>query len=95
MVKASFNGVIIAQSNETILMEDNHYFPLSSVDQTKLQSSTTTTRCPWKGVANYYDVVVDGETQKDAAWTYLRPSLPAQEIKEHIAFWKGVKVEEV
>jgi uncharacterized protein (DUF427 family) len=92
MVKAIWNGRIIAQSDETLVIEGNHYFPLTSVDAAVLVQSETTSICPWKGTASYYSLDVDGQTNVDAAWTYHDPKAAAAEIKDHIAFWKGVKV---
>lgn len=93
-MKANWNDVAIAESDETVIVEGNHYFPAESVKTEYLQPSSTHTTCPWKGEASYYDVVVNGETNKDAAWYYPEPKAAAAEIKDHIAFWKGVKVEE-
>jgi uncharacterized protein (DUF427 family) len=91
-MKASWNGTTIAESGDTVVVEGNHYFPLESVDQTLLQPSTTHTTCPWKGMASYYDLVVDGATNKDAAWYYPEPKEAAREIRGRVAFWKGVEV---
>jgi len=93
MPKAVFNGAVIAESDETIVVEGNHYFPPDSVRAEYLQPSGERTVCPWKGVASYHDVVVDGETAAGGAWYYRDPSPAAAEIKDHIAFWRGVKVE--
>jgi uncharacterized protein (DUF427 family) len=93
MPKASWNGAVIAESNECVVVESNQYFPPTAVRRELLKESSTHTVCPWKGTASYYDVVVDGETNKDAAWYYPQPKDAAKEIKDHIAFWKGVKVE--
>ncbi len=92
MVKAEWNGAILAQSDETVVVEGNHYFPASSVDQRHLKPSGTTTTCPWKGKARYYTVAVDGKENPDAAWYYPDPTPAASAIKDRIAFWKGVKV---
>ncbi|MCH7972578.1 MAG: DUF427 domain-containing protein [Bacteroidetes bacterium] len=94
MAKAIWNGKIIAESNEYEIVERNIYFPAQSVKKEFLRSSDMHTVCPWKGTANYYDVVVDGQVNKDAAWYYESPSDAASNIKGHIAFWKGVKIEE-
>lgn len=91
-MKATWNNEVIAESDATVVVEGNHYFPPDSVNKEHLQPSTTHTRCPWKGEASYYDVVVDGETNKDAAWYYPEPRDAAAEIKDRIAFWRGVKV---
>ncbi len=92
-MKATWNGKVIAESNDTVVVENNHYFPVASVKRELLRESELHTTCPWKGVASYYDVVVDGETNKDAAWYYPTPSEQAKKIKDRIAFWRGVKVE--
>jgi uncharacterized protein (DUF427 family) len=91
-MKATWNNEVIAESDATVVVEGNHYFPPDSVNKEHLQPSTTHTRCPWKGEASYYDVVVDGETNKDAAWYYPDPKDAAAEIKDRIAFWRGVTV---
>ena len=92
MVKATWNGATIAESDETVVVEGNHYFPLHSVDTALLEKSDFTTHCPWKGDASYYSIVVDGETNHDAAWYYPEPSEKAAQIKGHVAFWNGVEV---
>jgi len=93
-MKAIWNGKVIAESNDTVVVEGNHYFPPESVDRSFLRDSTTHTTCGWKGVASYYDVVVDGETNRDAAWHYPSPKDAARQISGRIAFWKGVRVSE-
>ena len=93
MARAVWNGVVIAQSDATIVVEGNHYFPPESVDSARLRASTTHTVCPWKGTASYHDVVVDGEVNKDAAWFYPDPKPAAAQIAGYIAFWRGVQVE--
>jgi len=93
MAKAIWNGKVLADSNETVVVEGNHYFPPESVNTEYFSGSDTNTRCHWKGTASYYDVVVDGDVNKDAAWFYPTPSDAASEIKDHVAFWRGVKVE--
>ena len=93
MVKAIWNGVVIAESNQTQMVEGNHYFPPNSIKRDYFQPNSSTTVCPWKGVASYYDVVVNGERNKGAAWYYPPPKSAAQNIKDHVAFWRGVKVE--
>lgn len=93
MTKAIWNGVVLAESDETIVVEGNHYFPLESVDPSHVKASTTHTRCWWKGTASYYDVDVDGAVNADAAWYYPDPLEAASQIKGHVAFWHGVKVE--
>lgn len=92
MPTATWNDATIADSDATVVVERNHYFPPESADATKLQPSSTRTTCGWKGVAHYYDVVVDGVVNKDAAWYYPEPKPAAAEIKDRIAFWKGVRV---
>jgi uncharacterized protein (DUF427 family) len=91
-MKAIWNGVTIAESDDTVVVEGNHYFPASAVDAAHLRASGTHTTCPWKGVASYYDVVVGDAVNKDAAWYYPEPSEAAKEIRGRIAFWRGVKV---
>jgi uncharacterized protein (DUF427 family) len=93
-MKASWKDTLIAESDDTVVVEGNHYFPPSSVKQEYLQPSSTHTICPWKGEASYYDVVVKGDTNSDAAWYYPQPKDAAKEIKDRIAFWHGVTVEE-
>lgn len=93
MPKAMFNGQTIAESDHTVLVENNHYFPPESVNKAFLKASDVTTHCPWKGDAKYYDVVVDGKTAEYAAWYYPNPKDAAKEIKDHVAFWRGVEVE--
>jgi uncharacterized protein (DUF427 family) len=92
-MKAIWNGKIIAESDKTINVEGNQYFPPETVDKQFLASSDTHTVCHWKGTASYYDIEVDGKTNKDAAWYYPETSELASHIKGYIAFWKGVQVE--
>jgi uncharacterized protein (DUF427 family) len=92
MPRAIWNGTVIAESDHTITIEGNHYFPPQSIRREYLAESNTHTRCPWKGLASYYDIVVDGKTNRDGAWYYPAPSAAAAEIKDHVAFWHGVKV---
>ncbi len=92
MVEASWNGRTIAKSEDTVVVEGNHYFPADSVDATLLKPSATTSNCPWKGAANYHSLVVDGKENRDAAWYYPDPKSAAAEIRGRIAFWKGVEV---
>ena len=91
-MKAVWNGQVLAESNDTVVVEGNHYFPPQSVNKNLLSTSSTHTTCPWKGVASYYSVEVDGKANKDAAWYYPDPKPAAQNIKDYIAFWKGVQV---
>lgn len=93
MPKAVFNGQVIAASDDTVVVEGNHYFPPDSVNSEYLKPSQAHTTCPWKGVASYYDVEVESEVASAGAWYYPDPSPAAAEIKDHVAFWRGVKVE--
>jgi uncharacterized protein (DUF427 family) len=92
MKKAIWNGKTIAESDQTIIVEGNHYFPPESVNKDFLQESDHHTTCPWKGFASYYDVVVDGEVNRNAAWYYAEPKEAASQIKGYVAFYKGVNV---
>ncbi len=92
MVKAVWNGVTIAESDDTVVVERNHYFPLAAVDPAALKPSGTTSVCPWKGTASYYTVVAGGRENPDAAWYYPTPKDAAAEIKGRVAFWKSVMV---
>ena len=92
MVTARWNGAVIAQSDDTVVVEGNHYFPRDAVDVDFLQGSDTTSVCGWKGTARYHSLIVDGKTNKDAAWYYPEPKDAAREITDRIAFWKGVEV---
>ena len=92
MPKATWNGAVRAQSDTTVVVDGNHYFPPGSLNMAHLEASPTTSVCGWKGTANYYSVVVDGETNRDAAWYYSDPKQAAREIAGHVAFWKGVEV---
>ena len=91
-MKASWHGITIAESGQTIVVEGNHYFPADSIKRANFKESATHTTCGWKGEASYYDVVVDGAVNKDAAWFYPDPKPAASNIKNYVAFWKGVKV---
>ncbi len=91
-MKATWNDAVVAESDKTVVVEGNHYFPPNSVSKEYLQQSSTHSTCPWKGEASYYNLVVNGETNKDAVWYYPEPKDAAAEIKDHVAFWKGVKV---
>jgi len=91
-MKALWNDTVIAESDATIVIENNHYFPADSVHREFFVDSATTTMCPWKGDASYYSVVVNGQTNADAAWYYPTPKDAAKEIAGYVAFWKGVKV---
>jgi uncharacterized protein (DUF427 family) len=91
-VKASWNGTVIAESSDTVVVEGNHYFPVDSVQREYLRPSDHSSVCPWKGVASYYTLEVDGQTNRDAAWYYPEPSEAARQIEGRVAFWKGVQV---
>lgn len=91
-MKAIWNGETIAESNDTIVVENNHYFPKDSVKSDFLTDSATHSTCPWKGQASYYSLNVDGKTNTDAAWYYPNPKPAASQIKDYVAFWKGVQV---
>ena len=93
MMQAELNGTVVAQSDKTVVVEGNHYFPVEDVNADYLQPSATHTTCPWKGIASYYTVVVPGTTSEDAAWYYPTPSDAAKEITDHVAFWRGVTVQ--
>jgi uncharacterized protein (DUF427 family) len=92
-MKATWNNVVLAESDDTVVVEGNHYFPPESIHSEYFQLSPTHTTCPWKGIASYYNVVVDDEVNKDAAWYYPTPKDAAKQIKDRVAFWKGVKVQ--
>ena len=91
-MKAIWNDTVLADSDDTVVVEGNHYFPPSSISWDLFTETKTTTMCPWKGSASYYSVIVDGKTNRDAAWTYKEPKEKAQEIKDHLAFWGEVKI---
>ena len=93
MPKAIWNGAVLAESDRCEVVEGNQYFPPDAVRREYLKPSATHTTCPWKGVASYYDVVVNGETNRDAAWYYPEPKEAARNIKDYVAFWRGVRVE--
>jgi uncharacterized protein (DUF427 family) len=93
-MKAIWNGTIIAESNDTVVVEGNHYFPASAMVRTHLVDSDHTTVCHWKGTANYYSISAGGAVNKDAAWYYADPKPEASQIKGRIAFWRGVQVVE-
>jgi len=92
IMKAIWNNEILAESDDTIVVEGNHYFPGDSINKEFFQPSETHTVCGWKGTASYYDVVAGGETNKDAAWFYPEAKDAAKEIENYVAFWKGVKI---
>ncbi len=91
-MRAIWKGEIIAESESTVIVEGNHYFPPEAVAKKHLKASPTTTECSWKGTAHYYSVVVGGEENLDAAWYYPDPKEAAAEIKDHIAFWRGINM---
>jgi uncharacterized protein (DUF427 family) len=92
-MKAIWNGTVVAESDDTVVVEGNHYFPADSVDTTLLRESATTSVCPWKGTASYWSPEVDGRTNPDAVWFYPEPKKAAEQIRGRVAFWKGVTVE--
>ncbi|MGF1505822.1 MAG: DUF427 domain-containing protein [Chloroflexi bacterium] len=89
MAKAVYNGIVLAESDETEMVEGNHYFPPDAVKMEYFTPTDHHTTCPWKGVASYYTIEVDGETIENGAWTYPEPKDAAQQIKDHVAFYKG------
>jgi uncharacterized protein (DUF427 family) len=93
-VRARWNDTVIAESDDTVVVEGNHYFPADSVNSDLLVASDKTTVCPWKGTASYYSLIVDGKENPDAAWYYPSPKDAAAEIKDHVAFWRGVTIED-
>ena len=94
-VRATWNGAVLAESDHTVVVEGNHYFPAEDVHTEYFEDSATTSVCPWKGTASYRSVVVDGARNDDAAWYYPTPKDAAKEIADRVAFWKGVTVETV
>ena len=92
MVRATWNGEVIAESDDTVVVEGNHYFPADSVRSELLVDSSTTSICPWKGTASYHSIQVDGRVNADAAWYYPEPMDAAAKIKGYVAFWRGVRV---
>lgn len=95
MPKATWNGEVIAEADddEVQIVENNVYFPIGKVNRALLQDSAHSTVCPWKGTASYYNVVVNGKVNENAAWFYRQPSDKARQIKDHVAFWRGVDVQ--
>jgi uncharacterized protein (DUF427 family) len=93
-VRARWNDTVIAESDATVVVEGNHYFPPDSITRDVLVESSTTTVCPWKGTASYYTLSVNGKENPDAAWSYPQPKDAAAEIKDHVAFWRGVTIED-
>ena len=93
-MKAYWKNQLLAESDDTIIVENNHYFPPESLNMEFFETSSYTTDCPWKGTASYYTIVVDGEFNDNAAWYYPTPKEAAMDIKDRVAFWRGVKVED-
>lgn len=93
MAKAVWNGVTLAESDATRIVEGNHYFPPDAIRWEYFKKSDTTTVCPWKGNASYYSIEVNGDVNRDAAWTYPSPKPAAREITDYVAFWRGVRVQ--
>ena len=93
MAKAIWNGVTLAESDQCEIVEGNHYFPPDSLQNQYFHDSDTTSNCFWKGTASYYTLVVEGQENPDAAWYYPDPKAKAQNIKDHVAFWRGVTIE--
>ncbi len=93
-MKAIWNDEVIAESDDTVVVEGNHYFPADSIKKDYFKDSSTHSTCPWKGVANYYTVEVNGSENPDAAWYYPETSELAKGIKNRVAFWRGVKIED-
>lgn len=91
-MKAIWNGATLAESEKTLVIENNHYFPPDSINKEYFHKSDTHTTCPWKGEANYYHIVVGDQRNTDAAWYYPTPKQEAVQIKDHVAFWHGVKI---
>ena len=92
-MKATWKGSVLAESDDTVVVEGNHYFPPESLKREHFRESATHTTCPWKGEASYYDVVVNGEVNRDAAWFYPETKEAANNIRGRVAFWRGVRVE--
>ena len=93
MAKAIWNGVVLAESNDTIVVEGNHYFPPNTIQREYFKESDHHTTCPWKGAASYYTIEVDGQKNENAAWYYPSPKAAADNIKNYVAFWRGVQVQ--
>ena len=93
-MKAIWNNTIIAESNDTVIVENNHYFPISSLRREYVIDSDYQTTCPWKGLASYYSVVVDGQINENAVWYYPQPKAGAEAVTNRVAFWKGVQIVE-
>ena len=95
MARATWNGTLLAESDDTVVVEGNHYFPASSLNQDYVRPSDMTSVCPWKGTASYYTLEVDGQTNENAVWYYPEPKPDAEMVRDRVAFWRGVKVDEV
>lgn len=93
--QAIWNGAVLAESDQTIRVEGNEYFPPEAINSEYFRDTASTSICPWKGTARYYSIEANGKTNPDAAWYYPQPSAAAAQIKDHVAFWKGVKVKKV
>ncbi len=93
MASALWNGVVLAESDDTVIVEGNHYFPPGSIKMEYFRQSDSHTSCPWKGTASYYDLVVDGRVNPGAAWFYPEPKPAARQIRDYVAFWRGVSVQ--
>ena len=93
-MRATWNGAVLAESDATVVVEGNHYFPPDSLHREHFKASDHTSACPWKGTASYYHVEADGKTNENAAWFYPEPKSAASEIRDHVAFWRGVRVAE-
>jgi len=92
MIKAIWNGKVIAESDQSILVEGNHYFPLEEIKREYFLASNSHTVCGWKGIASYYDIQVEGKVNRDAAWYYPQPKEAAKHIQNYVAFWRGVEI---
>lgn len=93
-MKAIWNDTVLAESDDTVVVEGHHYFPPDAINEAYFEASDHRTRCPWKGQARYYDIVVDGNRNENAAWYYPQPKDAAQQIEDRVAFWKGVEIVE-
>lgn len=92
MPRATWNGVVVAESDETVIVEGNHYFPIDTIKAEYFKPSSESSICPWKGRASYFDLEVDGNVNRGAAWYYATPKAAASSIKDHVAFWRGVHI---
>ncbi len=92
MPKATWNGVTLAESDDTVVVEGNHYFPASALNREVVRESSKQSVCPWKGTASYYTFEIEGKRNEDAAWYYPEPKAGAEMVKDRVAFWKGVEV---